>query len=274
MSWFDRLLVWWQNAAKNFFAGPVPENDLIPMDIELTEVEARINSGAPPRYPTDFRGLLSPMEAEARKYWPLGGPIKSYRQLLEGCANCASRVNSGRVAGSVIPWSEYRLGDGRVPTYEDCRHFIRAIEDKVAEARTDTVRAWQTTKIRESLKYVRGKSGYPLRVYQHVGFVSGLAVWVPDFWMLDPQLTLIHWHTNPDALLREVVMRFVGGSVMELGGKLIPLQVDDALVDSLSMAASRRLNVYANLAFFETINDWVIALHWPEIRQEFLAAGF
>lgn len=145
---------------------------------------------------------------------------------------------------------------------------------------------YETIKIRNILKTLHRPMGYPVKFEAYVGYYSGVSIWIPNGWIIHSEQTTISWfdymgyeiypYQNNAKVqpLREVAIWFIGQETAGIVQSLIPLSVESGLADYLSsMTTMKKLEIYENSVFFDTMNDAVIFANWDKIWYEIEQAG-
>lgn len=129
---------------------------------------------------------------------------------------------------------------------------------------------WQTVNVRELLGLIERRKGYPVKFANHVSYYSGVSLWVPDGWKVHSEYTEHFWISRREMRWREVIIYWVGQENVRLIEKFIPTTLESFAMQFVADNPdnTRRLKIFENMLFYNTISDNLIIANWDKIVQK------
>jgi len=141
---------------------------------------------------------------------------------------------------------------------------------------------WEGIKIREYLKRIKNRFGYPVRYYHSMDTFSGVMIWIHQEYRIHQTATK-YWlglndnyrHAWRYVIVQRAELPFEQELIADMfdGIPYISMIADEVQNDLMryDMYASP---LYPNLSFYNTINDMMIYCNWDFVRQDLINGGF
>ena len=160
---------------------------------------------------------------------------------------------------------------------------------------------FMTVKQRKILTKKYGSKGYPVRLYEYIGYFSGIAFWLPEEWVVLPRNTKKLWDENPEKAWRVVMIAHIlpdidaiilqypklkdiitanfwldlwQGVQNSVSGLINTVaDVDPAMISEMQKTA-KEYPIYPNLGFYNTTNDIVLLANQDYVKTDIESMGY
>lgn len=155
-----------------------------------------------------------------------------------------------------------------------------------------SVTRYQTVKIRHILQKIYGRYGYPVRFMEYIGYFSGIALWIPEDWVILKYDTKLMWLDEPATQWRFVKIAKIVPDIDDLAtapgmegekikailnglGKFIDTIIDWSPGQWASKTLTiKRIPIFENLPFYNTTHDVIIDKNWGKIKMVLRKNGY
>ena len=174
--------------------------------------------------------------------------------------------------------SEYARIKSRLPEFVT-RGLPKALHPSVnllAVSDNYKIPFWQFNKIREITKKIFHSHGMRVRFKRYDTFLWGMALSLPDFYIVDTVQTTLKWEENPtEWMWRKILISGIPNDLFQGLLNLVPLKMDDTMLGAWwGMTTRQQLTVFEHFAYKNTMATEIIICNWDIILDHLNKNGY